>query len=345
MVRKVRKKSAEKLLKNIEELRKKDINLIAVSNKEWYSLFRDEIRNSIAIEGIIASRKDLLDVLERNKKTNDQKTSAILGYYEAASTVYEYAKSLFEEGEFSLRLSDLRQIHTLLMRYEKQTGSFSGKLGAYRIEDVKVLNSHFTPLKHSYLSDFMEVYIKWLNESIKKNKYGPVTLAALSHILFETVHPFRDGNGRVGRILLGFILIGLGFTNIAIKGTGKDEREKYYSAMEDGYDKFEKMLRQYERAGKINPAQIDRYAESSDVSDLENIILDCLNDNIIRLKKNLTREDGKELVVPLREASVIYGYSQDYLRNLINRKKIDAIKRGKLWYVKIQEIEKYISQS
>ncbi len=105
------------------------------------------------------------------------------------------------------------------------------------------------------------------------------------------------------------------------------------------------MLRQYERAGKINPAQIDRYAESSDVSDLENIILDCLNDNIIRLKKNLTREDGKKLVVPLREASVIYGYSQDYLRNLINRKKIDAIKRGKLWYVKIQEIEKYISQS
>jgi hypothetical protein len=94
------------LLNEYEKLRKKNIHLIAVSNCEWYSLFRDEIRNSIAIEGIFANRNELLAVLEKNKRTSDEKSAAILGYYEAASTLYEYANNLYKEGEFSLRLSD-----------------------------------------------------------------------------------------------------------------------------------------------------------------------------------------------------------------------------------------------
>ena len=58
----------DKLSKQFKNLREKNIQLIAVSNNEWYSLFRDEIRNSIAIEGIFSNRNDLLDVLEKNKK-------------------------------------------------------------------------------------------------------------------------------------------------------------------------------------------------------------------------------------------------------------------------------------
>lgn len=345
MVRKVRKISSTELLKAFTNLRKNEVSFVAVSNKEWYSLFRDEIRNSIAIEGIFASRTELLDVLDGNKKSGSRKTSAILGYYEAASTVYEYGNSLFMEGEFALRLSDLRQIHTLLMRYEKQIGTFSGKPGAFRMEDVKVMNSHFTHLRYDYLTDFFEIYIAWLNEAIKRKKYEPVTLAALSHILFETVHPFRDGNGRVGRILLGFILIGLGFSNIAIKGTGKEEREKYYKALETGDDEFEKMLRRFEQGGKLSTAIIDRYAKKSKTKELENIITDCLNETISRLGKNLHVETGAAPLITLRKASAVYGYSQDYLRNLINRNKLNAQKRGKLWYVKIADLEEYISNT
>ena len=69
------------LLKQFEKLRNNNVNLIAVSNSEWYSLFRDEIRNSIAIEGIFANRNELLDVLSKNKRTNDEKTAAIIGYF------------------------------------------------------------------------------------------------------------------------------------------------------------------------------------------------------------------------------------------------------------------------
>jgi hypothetical protein len=121
------------LINEFEELREKNIHLIAVSNSEWYSLFRDEIRNSIAIEVIFANRNELLDVLNKNKRINDEKSAAILGYFEAASALYEYANNLYKEGEFSLRISDIKQIHTLLMRYEQQVGSFKGKLGGFHL--------------------------------------------------------------------------------------------------------------------------------------------------------------------------------------------------------------------
>jgi hypothetical protein len=65
------------------KLRRETKRFINVSNSEWYTLFKDEIRNSIAIEGIFANRKELLDVLERNKRTSNEKVAAILGYYES----------------------------------------------------------------------------------------------------------------------------------------------------------------------------------------------------------------------------------------------------------------------
>ena len=119
MVRKVRKIDNIDLDQEIQSLRSRFGNFINVSNGEWYSLFKDEIRNSIAIEGVFANRQELLDVLQHNKRTNKQKAAAILGYFEAASAMYEYANNQFKENEFVLRMADIKQIHTLLMRYEK----------------------------------------------------------------------------------------------------------------------------------------------------------------------------------------------------------------------------------
>ncbi|MCB0258647.1 MAG: hypothetical protein KDE62_02815, partial [Calditrichaeota bacterium] len=92
-----------KLKAAFEAIRREVHPFIAVANIEWYSLFKDEIRNSIAIEGIFANRKELLDVLERNKRTSDQKMAAILGYFESAGSLYDYANNLYNEQEFQLR--------------------------------------------------------------------------------------------------------------------------------------------------------------------------------------------------------------------------------------------------
>jgi len=333
------------VLDEILQIRKRDVNIIAVSNSEWYSLFRDEIRNSIAIEGIFTNRNELLKVIHQNKRTIDQKSAAILGYFESASSVYEYANNLYKEGEFSVRISDIKQIHTILMRYEKQIGSYSGTLGNYRSENVEVLNSTFTPLSYIHIPETMEVFIKWLNKNLKKPQYDIIKLITLSHIIFETIHPFRDGNGRVGRIFLSFLLIGVGYLNIAIKGTTQRDRDNYYNAIEAGDDQFEIMLREIENGKKPTLEIIDNYANKTDSSLLEKIIRNRLSDSVERLKRGEFSKINLDAEITLREASKFYNYSQDYLRNLINNGKIKGKKKGKLWFVKILEIENYINKS
>ena len=338
------KKFMDQLKKDISKLRKNNVNLIAVSNSEWFTLFRDEIRNSIAIEGIFTNRNDLIHVLKHNKKTTDQKSAAILGYFEAASSVYEYANNLYKENEFTIRLADIKQIHTMLMRYEKQVGSYVGNLGEYRKEQVEVFNSTFSPLHFMYIPKTMKIFLKWLNHNIKNPNYNKIKLAALSHLLFETIHPFRDGSGRVGRIFLSFLLIGFGYLNIAIKGTGKKDRDKYYKAMEIGDKKFEILLRNIEKRQIISVTEINNFAKETDSTLLEKIIKNRLQDSFNRIKNSKFIELNLNAEVTLNEASKFYNYSQDYLRNLINMGKLKARKKGKLWYINISDIDDYIKE-
>lgn len=336
---------SKEILREYAKLRKRNIHLIAVSNSEWYSLFRDEIRNSIAIEGIFANRNELLDVLEKNKRTNNQKTAAILGYYEAAATLYEYANNLVEEDEFGIRMSDVKQIHTILLRYEKQVGSFRGKLGDFRHEQVEVNQSTFTPVHYDFIRATMELFLRWLNQKLREPDYDKIKLAAQSHVFFETIHPFRDGNGRAGRILLSFILIGCGFANIAIKGVQKTDRNRYYDAMERGDDLFEAMMRKIEAGKKITLREVSSVASRSKTELLEDIIRKRLEDGLQRLGTSSFIKANLDAEVPLREAGKFFNYSQDYLRNLINDGRLPATKKGKLWYIRVRDVDKYIRET
>lgn len=331
------------VVKKFGGLKVHSMDFITITNKEWYSLFLDEIRNSIAIEGIFSNRNDLLNVINKTQKTNTQKTSAILGYFDTASSVYEYAKNLLKNEEFTIRQSDLKQIHSLLMRYEKQNGHYKGKLGEYRLENVEVYNSKFTPINYIYINDVMTAYLKWINKSAKNKKLDKIRFAALSHVLFETIHPFRDGNGRAGRILLSYMLIGMGFLNIAIKGVKKSERERYYNAMESSDIEFEEMLRAIEKGKPASENLIEEYARKTDTTLIENIIIEELAYSFERMVQNKSDITNSDALLPLRDAAKFFNYSQDYLRNLINSDKLKAAKKGKLWYVKLSELEKYVN--
>ncbi len=331
----------QSLKSEFTRLRKQNIPFIAVANSEWYSLFKDEIRNSIAIEGIFTNRNDLMDVLEHNKRTDTQKTAAILGYFESASSVYEYANNLLKVNEFKLRLADVKQIHSLLMRYEKKVGSFQGTLGDFRKGDIEVTESRFKPIKAPFVEHAMRLFVKWINKKLEDAKYDKLKLASISHVLFETIHPFRDGNGRVGRILLSFILIGCGYVNIAIKGTNKEDRNKYYEALEIADDHCELLLRAIESGKKITTNDVDRFLDKSNLSLLSKIIEDRLRDAYDRLKNQVTLKYDKDALLPLRDVAKFYHYSQDYLRNLINKGKLSAQRSGKLWYVRVRDMELY----
>ena len=333
----------ERLAQEFDKARKRLPDFITVSNKEWYSLFRDEIRNSIAIEGVFANRNDLLDVLERNKRSDKVKTAAILGYFEAASSMYEYAYNQYKENEFVLRLVDIKQIHTLLMRYEKQLGTYLGDIGEFRKGNIEVTQATFTPIDVFYVRKAMTLLVKWFNAKFKNPNVDKILLVAMVHVWFETIHPFRDGNGRAGRILLSYLLVGSGFINIAIKGISQKNRETYYHALEVCDECFEQLHQCIEQGKTLSLRDIDNATKETDFSAFADMVRSYVIDALSRIQQK-QKHPQEEGLVPLRELAQLFDYSQDYLRNLINRGNLKAQKKGKLWYVKVADMHRYLNE-
>ena len=78
-----------------------------------------------------------------------------------------------------------------------------------------------TPIK-------MNELIQWYNAEIEKDELHPIALAALLHYRFVLIHPFDDGNGRISRLLMNYVLIKNGLPPIIIKTT---EKNKYLNAL------------------------------------------------------------------------------------------------------------------
>jgi Fic family protein len=75
--------------------------------------------------------------------------------------------------------------------------------------------------------------IEWYNSN--KNKIYPLQLAAEFHARFERIHPFEDGNGRTGRILLNAILLEQGYLPIIIRKTTRIAYFAALKAFDNGY--------------------------------------------------------------------------------------------------------------
>jgi Fic family protein len=259
--------------------------------------------------------------------------------------MYEYANNQFKENEFVLRMADIKQVHTLLMRYEKDLGTYIGPVDDFRKADIQVAQATFKPINMFYVREAMELLIKWFNESSKKKIYDGVTLSAMTHVWFETIHPFSDGNGRVGRILLSYILIGQGLVNVAIKGISKQEREQYYNVLEKSDRCFNEIHRLIEKNKKFTPAGISKVIKKEAFIPFTQMISGLLKEAIGRLEGGELTNLNKEAILPLRDLAKIYDYSQDYLRNLINRGQLKAHKKGKLWCVRAHDLADYINRA
>jgi len=203
--------------KQIEILNKfsSKIEVAHLSEKEWENFTEDFVYNTNAIEGSTMSEEEVAEILCKKNAESAEEVEA-----KGVAMAVEYIRRTKED----LSLSLLLKLHNFCFKGSKH---FAGK---FRDVNVVVRNSKGQILHagvpreelNSYLKDFIE----WYKEN--KNKFKPLVLAAILHNQFEHIHPFQDGNGRVGRLLLNYILLKNNYPPINIM---LEDRQEYYKSL------------------------------------------------------------------------------------------------------------------
>jgi Fic family protein len=103
------------------------------------------------------------------------------------------------------------------------------QIGRYREHQVYIGGVEWVPAPPEQVPNDMRNLLSWYTRN--KKKLHPLVVATYFHVGFELVHPFVDGNGRVGRLLLNFILHKNGYPMVNIPNIQKN---RYYSVLNEG---------------------------------------------------------------------------------------------------------------
>ncbi len=208
------------------------IKIAHLSDHEWKNFKEKFTYDTNAIEGSTVTMVEVEQILEHGKWPEKREKWEISETYGLSEAV-EFLRKTNEHISLSL----IRELHRLVFQNSKPYAGQLRKLG----EEVAVVSSLGDVIHEGIHSTLVEKMllelIKWYYKNRKK--YSPLLLAAVVHNQFETIHPFRDGNGRVGRLLLNNILLkhNLPPVNIQFKN-----RSGYYNAIHD-----------YQEGGNIRP--------------------------------------------------------------------------------------------
>lgn len=99
--------------------------------------------------------------------------------------------------------------------------------GAFRNLQVYIRGTQFLPAKPEQVEKEFNQLVKWIKKAEKR--YHPIVITAYTHAMFESIHPFIDGNGRTGRLLLNYQLKKHGYPFIDIK---QERKLDYYKALQ-----------------------------------------------------------------------------------------------------------------
>ncbi|WP_081825233.1 Fic family protein [Persephonella sp. IF05-L8] len=283
-----------------------------IENKEWLYLLEEETRNSILIEGYFIDQEELEQILAGNKPISKSQEEAIK-YFKTAKFIYGLAYENYKSDEFLFGIPLIRQINKEL-----------GFDGEFRKEKIKIAGTKFEP-PENYIEEWVRVYIDYVY-SLNNDFFNNLSV---SHAFFEEIHPFKDGNGRTGRILLNYILISNGYPLVIIKGTDKS-KQIYYKGLEEIDNQLSNLFTEYKNIPPDKHKVLERLKETK-ANTLKKLILEALRESLDRLIIAKYEEKGEKLE-PVGKLLKDLGYSPESTRQLIKRGKIIAVKIKKTWY-------------
>ena len=225
----------EERFKRMKKIRPLKSEEIAYFNRE-FSISASH--NSNAIEGNTFTYDETKLLIEKGIITGAhslRESEDIIGYKQAFDFLYDAVKK-----EQPITEEFIKIIHAFVLRGEEEAGEYR-TIQNYIGSITRVV---YTPCPPSQVQEKMSEYVQLLakdfEENIKAARTGSINWIGLfhnlakHHIEFENIHPFIDGNGRTGRLLLTYELICMGLLPVDIR---YEERDRYYAAIKAYRDK------------------------------------------------------------------------------------------------------------
>ena len=214
-----------------KQLVKLDTASQLISNADLFiSMYvRKEALISSQIEGTQCTLDDVLDP-EVDANVNLD-VSDVINYVKAT----QYALNRLERLPLCCRL--IREIHEVLMEnvrgQDKTPGEFRHSQNWIGPANCSLKDARYIPPNVEDMQDAMSDLEKYINENVN---YDPLIRVALIHYQFETIHPFLDGNGRIGRLLILLYLMEQGLLTkpvIYISYFLKKNQVEYYDRISE----------------------------------------------------------------------------------------------------------------
>jgi Fic family protein len=287
----------------------------------WRGIWYEEAHNSTAIEGNTLVLKQVEVLLSQGLAIGGKELreyAEVRGYADAAEWVYKQASNPERWNDGSLlTISEVRGVHEMVMTpvwsvapHEQATDKEAP--GKFRQHDIHPFPGGMTPI--SWVDVPVETN-EWLRE-VRRVRPDAATLPewlAKIHSDFEKIHPFIDGNGRTGRLLVNLLLVRLGYPPAIIY---KKDRPRYLRALQR--------------------------ADDGDVGQLGELFAHAILDNLNRFVLPVIA--GPEHLLPLA-ALATKEVSADALRTAASRGRLPAVRvKGNRWHSTRKHVDEYVAK-
>lgn len=257
--------------------------------------------HSNAIEGNTLTLQETALVVEYGLTVGGHSLREYLEATNHAAAFQELVQ--FANATTPITTDTILHLHQLVMQQILPTA------GEWRTVPVTIRGVALVPPSAAQVPALMQEWVAWVNDA--GHRYDPIICAAIAHHGFEAVHPFEDGNGRVGRLLLNLLLM----------------RDGYVPAL---------LLRDW----RVSYMQGLAAADHGQYTPLANLVGRAVEQGLDRyLAVCAAAPDSAYL--PLANLAQQTPYTAQHLGWLIRQGRLAAEKRGGRWYSTIDAVNQY----
>jgi fido (protein-threonine AMPylation protein) len=286
----------------------------------WRGIWHEETHNSTAIEGNTLALREVQTLLDQGRAVGDKELREYLevqAYADAAQWVYGHAVGSDERSTARwLTITELRQIHRLVVEavwahFPPEGLHADEGPGSFRRHELAAFPGGMQPPVAIEVPGLIDDLLAVVRRGPADGQHLVEHLAHV-HARFERIHPFRDGNGRTGRLVVNLLLVKRGYPPAIIYNR---ERPRYIAAL-------------------------NRADRDGDPGALAELIARSVNDGINRFL--LPALAGPQRLVPL-SALTTPSLNGPAMRLAAERGRLRAQRQNGRWYSTRQWVDEYVA--